>query len=162
MIRWTFFILLIISTVGYSQFKGDDKPISINDGISNSSPSNFLTDFIDFNKFNMSHTIGMSYSTFGGNGIAISTYTNSISYHFTSDLMIEADVSLVASPYSSFGTEHQKSINGIYLSRAQISYSPTKNSFLSIQFVQPPPGTYYYGGSMIGSSPFGNRIRRGF
>ncbi len=162
MIKKVIIVLFILATTTVAQFKGEGNSISIEDGITNSAQSSFFTEFLDPNKFQMSHTIGMSYSTFAGNSVALSTYTNSMAYRFSENLMVEVDASLVASPYSSFGSEHQKSINGIYLSRAQLSYAPTKNTILSIQFIQPPPGSYYYGGFMGGYSLMSNRFRRGF
>lgn len=162
MIKKVIIVLLILVATTVAQFKRESNSISIEDGISNSEPSSFFTEFFDPNKFQMSHTIGMSYSTFGGNSVALSTYTNSMAFRFSENLMVEVDASFVASPYSSFGSEHQKSINGLYLSRAQISYAPSKNTFLSIQFIQPPPGSYYYGGTMRGYSSMSNRFRRGF
>ena len=162
MIKKVLISVLFLSTILIAQFKGKDNAISIEDGITNSTQSSFFTDFFNPNKFQMSHTIGMSYSTFGGNNVALSTYTNSMGYRFSENLMVEVDASLVASPYSSFGSEHQKSINGIYLSRAHLSYTPTKNTVLSVQFIQQPPGGYYYRGSIGGYSSMSNRFRRGF
>jgi len=79
-----------------------------------------------------------------------------MSYSFNKDLYIEADVSLVTSPYSSFGTEHAKSLNGVYLSRAQLNYRPVDNMNITIQ---------YNGGPFNYYSPYNNYyspFRRGF
>lgn len=139
-------ISLFISTISFSQFK-DKKEPTIQDGITNYSPSGFLTNFFNPNDFQMNHSVSMSYTAMGGNGVALSTYTNNMAYRFSKNLNIEVDASLVASPYSSFGQEHQNSINGIYLSRAQLNYSPTKNMYLSIQYLRSPHGSSYYGNS---------------
>lgn len=156
-------ILLLAASISFAQFKDTDKSsISVHEGITNSSPSSFFSNFFNPNNFQMSHSVGMSYSAFGGNGVALSTYTNSMAYKFSENLLVELDASLVASPYSSFGSEHQKSINGIYLTRAELSYSPSKNTSLSIRFFNPPPGSYFYGGSYGGFSSFNRRFERGF
>jgi len=161
MIKQIVFILLVISTISFSQFKDKDITPTIFDGITNYSPSGFLSNFLSPSNFQMNHSLGMSYSTFGGSGVALSTYTNSMAFRLTENLNIEVDASLVASPYSSFGQDHQNEINGIYLTRAQLNYKISENSNLMIQYFNPAPGTYY--NNFYGSSPFSrDRFIRGF
>ena len=161
MLRKILIISLFVSSVAFSQFK-DKNGQTIQDGITNYSPSGFLTNFFNPNNFKMNHSVSMSYSSFGGSGLALSTYTNSMAYRFSENLNVQVDASIVASPYSSFGPEHQNSINGIYLSRALLNYSPTKNMNLSIQFHNPPPGSYYYGNSWGRFPTDTRRFGRGF
>ncbi len=157
MLKKIFIILLIISSISFSQFKdGDKNSPTIRSGIVNYSPSGFLSNIFNPNNFVMNHSVGMSYSSFGGNGVALSTYTNSMAYRFSNNLNVEVDASLVVSPYSSYGEQHQKSINGIYLSRATLNYAPTKNMYLSIQYLNSPPGSYYFRSNRF-NSPFGGR-----
>jgi len=161
MIKQVILILLIVSSISFSQFKDKDITPTIFDGITNYSPSGFLSNFLNPNNFQMNHSVGMSYSTIGGSGVALSTYTNSMALRLTENLNIEVDASLVASPYSSFGQEHQKDINGIYLTRAQLNYKISENSNLMIQYRSPAPGMYYNG--YYNSSPFSrDRFIRGF
>ena len=161
MLRKILIISLVVSSISFSQFK-DKKEPTIQDGITNYSPSGFLTNFFNPNNFQMNHSVSMSYTSMGGNGLALSTYTNSMAYRISEGLNVEVDASLVASPYSSFGREHQNSINGIYLSRAQLNYSPTKNMYLSIQYLRPPPGSYYYRNGNGIFSTWGRRFGTGF
>jgi hypothetical protein len=95
----------------------------------------------------------MSYSAFGSNGIALGVYTNSMLYNFTDNLNIQADISLVNSPYSTLGQDFQNNLNGIYLSRAAVNYKPWKDVFISLQYRQLPyyysPYSGYYGNSMF-------------
>lgn len=150
-------ILLLFSVSVSAQFRDNpDDKIDIRSGVTNDSPSSFLLGFINPQKFNMNHSISMSFNSFGGQSVALGVYTNNMSYAFSENLFIEADVSLVTSPYSSFGTEHSKSLNGIYLSRAELNYRPSENMSILIQYNGGPfnyysPYNYY--------SPFS---RRGF
>ncbi|MBN1301711.1 MAG: hypothetical protein JW995_10900 [Melioribacteraceae bacterium] len=138
-------LVLFTSTVALAQFRSDlDKPADIKSSITNYTPSGFLLGFINPQNFNMQHSVSMSYSTFGGHGIALGVYTNNMSYQFSDNLNIEADISFVNSPYSSFGENHAKSLNGIYLSRAQLNYQPWKDFKVTFQYLSLPPG--YYGG----------------
>jgi len=165
MLKKLVIILLFISSLSFSQFKDKDLSPTIMNGITNYSPSGFLSSFLSPDNFQMSHSINMSYSAFGGNGVALSTYTNSITFRFSENINLEVDASLVASPYSSFGEDHQKSINGIYLSRAQLNYKISNNSNLVIQFLNPPPGKYYnnYYNDFDNNSPFSrSRFMEGF
>ncbi|NOX64928.1 MAG: hypothetical protein GXO85_03810 [Chlorobi bacterium] len=163
MLKKILFILLFLTSISFSQFKdGDKNAPTIHDGLTGYSSSGFLSSIFNPNNFQMNQSVSMSYSAFGGNGVALSTYTNSMAYRFSNNLNIQVDASLVVSPYSSFGREHQKAINGIYLSRAQLNYSPTKNMHLSIQYLSAPPGSYYYSNNFWGSSYGGRRFGTGF
>ncbi len=162
-------ILLVLTTSSFSQFKdGDKNAPTIHDGLTASGYSSYglFSNIFSPNKFQMNHSISMSYSSFGGNGIALSTYTNSMAYRFNNNLNVEVDASIVVSPYSSFGREHQKEINGIYLSRAQLNYSPTKNMHITVQYLNAPPGSYYYPnnywGGAFGNPFIGRRFGSGF
>jgi hypothetical protein len=143
-------IVLLSSVATFAQFRDNpEDKIDIRSGITNDAPSSFLLGFINPNKFDMHHSISMSFNSFGGQSVALGVYTNNMSYTFNNDLFIEADISLVTSPYSSFGTEHAKSLNGIYLSRAQLNYKPSDNMSIVVQYNGGPysyysPYNYYY------------------
>ena len=154
MLRKLFVISLVISSLSFAQFKEQDDTPTFTNGLTNSSPSGFLTSFINPSNFQMQHSVGVSYSTFGSSGVALSTYTNSMYFKLTDKLNVQVDASLVASPYSSFGQDHQNEINGIYLTHAQLNYKISENSNFSIQYINPAPGMYY--NSSYSSSPFLN------
>jgi hypothetical protein len=149
-------IVLIMSSLSFAQFKDKDNESTFTSGFTNNSPSGFFTGFFNPSSFQMHHSIGVSYASFGKAGVALSTYTNSMALRLSENLNIEVDASLVASPYSSFGQKHQDEINGIYLTRAQLNYKISKNSRLSIQYFHPAPGMYY-NGYYNSSSFFNNR-----
>ena len=144
----TFFVTFF-SSILFGQFKEDlNKKVDIRQGIISQQPSTSLfNSFFNPNNFNMSHSVSMSYTAFGSQGVALGVYTNSMSYQFNENLNVEVDASLVNSPYSSFGNQFNDQINGIYLSRAQINYKPSENTFLSIQYLNGPinysPYSYY-------------------
>ncbi|MDA3861447.1 MAG: hypothetical protein PF445_09495, partial [Melioribacteraceae bacterium] len=101
MIKRFVILSLLFSSLSLAQFKDKDLSPTIMDGITNYSPSGFLSNFLNPNNFQMNHSVNMSYSAFGGNGIALSTYTNSMAFRLTDNMNLEVDASLVASPYSS-------------------------------------------------------------
>jgi hypothetical protein len=135
-------VLLFAVTSGYAQFKDDNifKP-TVREGIITHSP-NLIFGFINPDNLIMNHSYSMSYTTFGGNGVALGVYTNSLLFKFADNLNLEVDASLVHSPYSSFGKNHQNMLNGIYLSKAQLNYQPWDNFNISVQY-RSLPGNYY-------------------
>ncbi len=144
-------IVLLASSLSFAQFKEElNKPVDIKGKIITGQPSSFFTSFINPENFSMSHSVSMSYSTMGGNGMALGIYTNSMRYEFNENLDIEVDASLVNTPYNSYGDNFSNQINGIYLSRAQINYSPSDDFHMVVQYRSAPAGYYY-------NRPFGYR-----
>lgn len=146
--------ILLFQSFVFGQFKGQENvPLDIKSGILNQSPISSLFNFIDPSKFSMSHSFGISYSSFGSNGFALGTYTNSLSYEFSEKFNFELRTSFVNSPYSTFGDSFSKSINGIYIDRARLNYSPSKDFQMSIQFSN-SPFAYYNRYNYYSYSPF--------
>ena len=137
-----FFVLMCIS-VANAQYKDSGFHESdIKNAIIDNSPSSFFG-FLKSSNFQMHQSYDFSYSTFGnGQGLALGVFTNSMFYKFSNNLIGQVDISLVQSPYSSLGKDFQSRINGIYISKAAINYSPWKNTLISIQY-RNAPYSYY-------------------
>lgn len=136
-------LLVFAANITFAQFKSDlEKPVDIKAGITNYNPSSLFLGFINLNNLEMHHSLSMSYGASSNYGIALSTYTNSLSYKFSDDLNLEIDASIVNTPYNTLGDTFTNSINGIYLSRAQLNYKLSENSNITLQF-RSGPGTYY-------------------
>jgi hypothetical protein len=149
-----FFAIILFASHNYAQFKDPAFPTTnIKDGIIDYS-SGSLFGFLNSENFSMRHSIGMSYASFGGQGIALGTYTNSMMYRFSEDLNVQVDASIVHSPYSTFGKEFQNDLSGIYISHAAVNYRPWKDFHITLQYNQ-YPGSYYY-------NPFSSYYNRGF
>lgn len=151
------FLIIFVFTVSasFAQFRDDanNKP-DIRSGIVKNNSFGSILGFINPDNFSMHHSFGLSYTAFGNTGgMALGTYTNSMSYKFSDRLNIETDISIVNSPYNSYGQEFSKQINGVYLSRAQLTYKPTDNMNIIIQY-RTVPGGYYSPYGYGGYSPF--------
>jgi hypothetical protein len=146
-------ILFILSSINiYAQFRDElNKQPDIKSGIMNNSTSTLFGLFNPDN-FKMSHTFDISYQSSGFGNLALSTYTNRMFYKFSDQLNFQADISLVNSPYNTFGKDFSKQINGIYLSRAQLNYKLSENMNIFLQYRSYPPGYYYP--HMYDGSPF--------
>jgi hypothetical protein len=150
-------ILLIVSLLTVTVFaqyrdNGFQAP-AVKDGIVNNSGMSLFG--LNLNNFRMNHSYSLSYSAFGNNGLALGVYTNSMFYDISSNLNVQADISVRHSPYSTLGQEFQNNLNGIYLSRAAINYQPWKNVQINLQYRSIPgyyPGSYngYYNGYRSG------------
>jgi hypothetical protein len=136
-------IFAVMIGTGFSQFR--QKGLStehISDGIINHNQGTALIGFLNSNNFQMHHSYDVSYSTFGSNSLALTTYTNSMFYKFSNKLNVQLDASIVYSPYNTLGKNFENNINGIYLSKAAINYHPWKDVFITVQY-RNLPVTYY-------------------
>lgn len=147
-----FVIIILASVTINAQYRDElNKQPDIKSGILNNGSSSLFGLFNPDN-FKMSHAFDISFQSSGFGNIALSTYTNSMFYKFSDKLNFQADISLVNSPYNSFGKDFSKQINGIYLSRAQLNFKPSDNMNIILQYRSFPPG--YYSPYMYGYSPY--------
>jgi len=139
-------LILVIFCLSFltinAQFRDQNTKVDIKGSILNSTPSQSFLGLFNPNNFSMKHSISLSYATFGNNAVSMGVYTNSMMYKFSDKLDIQVDASLVNSPYSSFGKEFSNQINGIYLSKAQITYKPSEDVKFMVRFSQSPYNYY--------------------
>jgi hypothetical protein len=141
-----FLVVMLCFTTATAQFKStvDPQP-SVSESMLRSDNGGLLFGWFDPSKFNMRQSFSLSYQTFGSQGVSLGVYTNSMMYQFSDALDIRADVSLMASPFNSFGKQAQNSLSGLFLNRAELNYRPWKNALVQIQYQQ-YPGLYGLGG----------------
>jgi hypothetical protein len=140
--------LVIASTGGArAQLKSQlDRESQAPSGVIVQEPTSLFFGWFDPSKFSMRHSFEVSYMSMGGQGLSLSTYTNSMMYRFADNLDAQADISMSYSPsnsFSTFGTKG-KDFSGIYLSRAEVNYRPWENFSMQFQYRQLPYGSYYY------------------
>jgi hypothetical protein len=138
-------ILIFTSLTAFGQFRdvGLNQP-KVKEGIVDQS-SGFAFGFLNSENFQMRHSFNLSYTSSGGHGMSVGSYTNSMFYKLMSNLNVQMDVSVLFSPYSSFGQSFQNDINGVYISRAAINYYPFKDMQISIQYRNMPYYNPYFG-----------------
>jgi hypothetical protein len=153
--KYFLIILLLVVSISNAQFKSDleNKP-SVKNGILNTSSFGSLLGFINPDNFSMHHSFDLSFSSFGGFGnMALGVYTNSMEYKFSDNLNIQTDISIINSPYNTFGKDFTKQLNGVYLSRAAINYKVSDDMKIFIEY-RSVPGGYYSPFGYSGYSPF--------
>ncbi len=148
-------IILLLSATGlFGQFKDKGlETISVKDGIV-SENSNFLFGFLNSDDFIMRHSFSMNYSSFAGEGVSMTTYTNTMFYRLMTNMNVQVDVSVNYSPYSTLGDQFQKDVSGIYISNASLNYHPWKDFSIHLQYRSMPFGYGYYHPFYGYGSPF--------
>jgi len=139
-------VLVFLLTVSclFAQYRNNGiETNSVKDGIV-SQNSNALFGFLNSDDFIMRHSLSMSYSSFAGQGVSLTSYTNSMFYRLFDNLNVQLDVSALYSPYSTLGDKFQKDISGIYISNAAINYHPWENFSVHLQYRTMPFGYGYY------------------
>jgi hypothetical protein len=131
------FCVLSAITVGtaFSQFRGaEPQAPSVSEAMVKPSGGTALFGFFNPDNFKMSHSISMNYMSFGGQGVGMTMYTNSMQYRVSDPLLVSADVSMMFSPFGSAARSFQNDINKIFLNRARIDYMPSKDFHISLQY----------------------------
>jgi hypothetical protein len=142
--KLTIYLALIIIATSYSisQLKTDlDNKDSGYPTILKSQENTILGLFNPEN-FSMKHSYSMSYSSFGGNGIALGIYTNSMSYKFNDQLNVKTDISLIHSPFSSYSKGVTDQLTGLYLTKAELNYKPYDNFIIQLRYDRIPYNSY--------------------
>ena len=137
------FVLIAASGI-YAQFKDTRiEPTRVKDGIVTEN-SNALFGFLNADDFIMRHSFSLNYTSFAGQGVSLTSYTNSMFYRLMNNLNVELDVSVMYSPYSTLGDQFQKDISGVYISNAAVNYYPWNNFSVHLQYSAMPYGYGFY------------------
>ncbi len=139
-------IAIFCISFSFAQFKtkASEQP-KISDSFIQTQSANDWFNLFNPNNFQMHHTYSASYSMFGGNGLALQRYTNTMIYQFAPNLDARVDLSLQNSPYSTFDYRLQNQFSKAYLSRAEINYRPWENTVIRLQYRELPYSYYGYG-----------------
>ena len=133
-------IFLMSTTGAFAQFRDSGfETNSVKEGIVTEN-SNALFGFLNSEDFIMRHSFSLDYSTFAGQSMSLTSYTNSMFYRLMNNLNVQLDVSVMYSPYSTLGDQFQKDISGIYISNAAINYHPWDNFSVHLQYRTMPFG----------------------
>ena len=96
--------------------------------------------------FQMRHSYSIGHSSFGGMGLTMGEYTNTMLWQFSQKLGARVDVAFAHTP---FGTGSAQALfNGketygkLYVQNAEIAYRPRENMTLHLSFHQSPYGSY--------------------
>jgi hypothetical protein len=158
--RPTLIFLSVLVFVGSAEAQWKSNPqdrVPVSESLVRTDGSGLLFGWFDPSQFSMRHSYSLSYSSIGGRGLSMGEYTNSMMYTISDPLSVRFDVSLMHSPFDSYGGKFGKDYSGFRISRAELNYRPSENTYLQIQFRQARPGQYLTGFG----SPYMNEFGRG-
>lgn len=146
-------LTLLIATLGAGQFKSQGEQESVARSLVKPVPGvGNLMGLINPENLFMRHSLSLNYMSFGGTGISLASYTNSLFYKISDPLDVQFDVTVQGSPFGQ--TPFQNSLDGIFLSRAELNYRPWENFFVKFQYNRLPMN--YYGAFNPWYSPYSN------
>ncbi|HFE65302.1 MAG TPA: hypothetical protein ENK14_12945 [Caldithrix sp.] len=131
--------ILVLPMLCFAQFKSQATAPSISQQIAKPT-SNFILGFLNPDKLQMHHNFSMSYMTFGGQGMMINSYLNTIDYQISKPLWLRLNLGVMNSPYNSF--KNPALNNTQFFGGAELNYRPTENTHIKIG-VDMRPGFYY-------------------
>ena len=99
---------------------------------------NIFSSLFDPMRFSSHQTYSFSFIGGGGGSVGLGMFTNTFAYRAADNLLITADVSAVYSPFSSYGSAFQKSLNGIYLTNASLDWRLGDNTFVRVSYSGSP------------------------
>jgi len=142
-----FILIMVFGVIGaFGQFKPKaTEQAKVSDSFIQPQSASDWFNFFNPNNFYMRHSYSASYSAFGGEGMALQRYTNTMIYQFMPNLDARVDLSLQNSPYSTFDYRLQNQFSKAYVSRAELNYRPTDNMVIRLQYRELPYSFYGYG-----------------
>lgn len=97
---------------------------------------------LDPNKFSMSHSYSLSFTTFGGNSYNYGLYLNTMKYRLADPLTMYMQIGFQHQPFGS-GLGNGPLNNEIFISGAGMEYKPSENFKVQFRYSQRPSAYYY-------------------
>ncbi len=131
--------VLMLALPLFAQFRNQPTKPNISTILSNPRASLF-NGFLNPEKLQMHHSVSMSFGTFGGQSLMLSSYMNTINYQISDRLWLRANIGIVSSPYNTFGQDF--SLNKPqFFGGAQLNYKLSEHSSITLEFNRTP---FYY------------------
>jgi hypothetical protein len=156
--RYITLVLLILPALSIAQLKTNVTKPNISERLETSKSNDAFVGFLDPSRFRMSHSLSMSYMSFGGGGAVVNSYINTLHYKFSEDLFLTTNIGIMNTPYSTLpGNENQNGYE--FFGGAELKYFPTEKSAIYLR-IEKSPGIYsgnYYNNPY--GSPYGSPYR---
>ena len=131
-LRYILLLLIILPALGFAQLKTNISKPNISQTLETNRNKDAFTGFLDPSRFHMSHSLSMSYMSFGGGGAVVNSYINTLHYKFSDDLFLTTNLGIMNTPYSTLpGNENQNGYE--FFGGAELKYYPTKNSAIYLR-----------------------------
>jgi hypothetical protein len=155
----TMIVVLIFSTITVCQFRSQPEArSSVGESLVRPDDGGLLFGWFDPSRLTIHNSYSLSYTTSGGKGYSLGELTSNLAYQISDPLSVQFDVSLLHSPFNNLGGNFANNISGIYLTRAELNYRPSKNMWLQIQYRQLPSMYWLNNYDRFGFMPSYDRI----
>jgi hypothetical protein len=141
MIAAAVLLLLAAPEAARSQFKSQESQApSASEMLVRPNPTigSFLG-LINPDNFTMRHSLAYSFLSGGGTSLSLASYTGSMFYKIADPLNVRFDLTVQGTPFGA-QTPFQSSLNGLFLSKAELNYRPWESLFISVQYQRFPLG----------------------
>jgi len=139
-------LVLALFTQGamFSQFKSQtEQKAKVSESIVRQDGSGLFLGLFNPANFSMRHSYSFSYMLMSGRNLGVGMYTNSMFYKVSDPLNLRLDISVMHSPFGSYGKQLDKNFNKIFIDRAELNYRPSEKMFFQLQFRQVPFYPYW-------------------
>ena len=155
----TTMVFVVFCVVAVGQFRSQPEArSSAGESLLRPDDGGLLFGWFDPSRLTMHNSYTLSYTTSGSKGYSLGELTSNIAYRISDPLSVQFDVSLLHSPFNNLGGNFANNISGIYLTRAELNYRPSKNMFLQIQYRQLPSMYWLNNYDRMGFMPSYDRI----
>lgn len=153
-IYYIFLLLLIIPILTLGQLKKDENKnnVSISNVLNSSLLNKSFLGILNPDKLKMSHSLSMSYISFGGFNAMVNTYINTINYKFSDKLLLTTKLGIMNSPYNSLPNNSYLN-NNQFFGGAALQYKPSENSSIYLS-IESNPYSYYRDSLFYSRNPF--------
>jgi hypothetical protein len=155
----TTMLFMVFCGIAVGQFRSQPEArSSAGESLLRPDDGGLLFGWFDPSRLTMHNSYTLSYTTSGSKGYSLGELTSNIAYQISDPLSVQFDVSLLHSPFNNLGGNFANNISGIYLTRAELNYRPSKNMFLQIQYRQLPSMYWLNNYDRMGFMPSYDRI----
>ena len=155
----TTMVFMVFCGIAVGQFRSQPEArSSAGESLLRPDDGGLLFGWFDPSRLTMHNSYTLSYTTSGSKGYSLGELTSNIAYQISDPLSVQFDVSLLHSPFNNLGGNFANNISGIYLTRAELNYRPSKNMFLQIQYRQLPSMYWLNNYDRMGFMPSYDRI----
>lgn len=137
-------LAFVVQGTAFSQLKtrAEEKP-KISESIVRPVGSGLFLGLFNPANFSMRHGYSFSYMLMSGRNAGVGMYTNSMFYKVSDPLNLRLDLSVMHTPFGSYGKQLDNSMNKIFINRAELNYRPSEKLFIQFRFRQLPFDPYW-------------------
>lgn len=149
-----FVFALTFAQTGFAQFQNQPTKPNIS-SVLNTPTGTVMGGLLNPQKFQMHHTVSMSYGNVFGQSLMLSSYMNTINYQFSEKLNLQANLGIMSSPFNTFGKSFYLN-KPQFFGSAQINYRLNDHTNFMFRIESSPFGYGYNSG--YGYSPMFERF----